>query len=234
MPGSAALAPVSKPFASIPIAVCFMTLAIIFDLDGTLIDSLPTLARVVDRALVRAGLAPVGEQAVRPMIGDGAHVLLTRAFAARGATFTEADWVAFRADYDREAAEGSPLFPGIIEALEALEGRKMAVCTNKPQAAADLELAKLGLTRFFPVVIGGDALAFRKPDPRHAAACLERLGEKHAVMIGDHPNDLAAAAALDWPSIYCSWGYGTAQATLVANAAAELPDRLAGLIASRG
>jgi phosphoglycolate phosphatase len=105
----------------------------------------------------------------------------------------------------------------------------MAVCTNKPEAAARIILKALGLERFFTVVTGGDSTAFRKPDPRHLAGALAALGVSEAVMIGDHENDMAAARGLGLNAIFVSWGYGQAEGTYRAEQADELPGIIARL-----
>jgi phosphoglycolate phosphatase len=99
----------------------------------------------------------------------------------------------------------------------------LAICTNKPLAVTRIILEKLGLQRFFPVVIGGDSTSYRKPDPRHLEAAVTALGGAKAVMIGDHENDMAAARGLGISSIFVSWGYGSALGDYIARVPAELP-----------
>jgi phosphoglycolate phosphatase len=210
--------------------------AVVFDLDGTLIDSLPDIASSVNVSLAARGLAPLPAAEVERMIGDGAKVLLTKAFAARGAEMTEADLDAFVVYYTAHAADETAPYPGIVETLEALRaaGHKLGVCTNKPEVAAREVLALLNLERFFDVVTGGDATPYRKPDPRHLAAAVEALGAAEAVMIGDHYNDMAAAAGLGIPSIFVAWGYGAAESRYIARSAAELPGLIRNLPLTQG
>jgi phosphoglycolate phosphatase len=212
-------------------AECFMR-AVIFDLDGTLIDSDPDILAALNRVLVAYGLAPLSRAEIKPMIGDGAKVLVERAFAARGGVGGDAEVAAFLTDYNANAVVDTVPYPGIVEVLEALHAARhpLAVCTNKPESAARHILAKLGLERFFTVVTGGDTTLYRKPDPRHLGATLEAIGTEKAVMIGDHINDISAAKGLGVPSIFVTWGYGKAQGSHAVDHPAELP----GLIAQMG
>jgi phosphoglycolate phosphatase len=205
--------------------------AVVFDLDGTLIDSAPDIRTALNRTLALHELAPLGADEIKSMIGDGAKVLVERGFAARGRTATAADQDTFLTDYEANSAVETVPYPGMVEALAALQrqGHKMAVCTNKPAGAARAILAALGLEDFFAVVTGGDSTPFRKPDPRHLAAALDALGTADAVMVGDHHNDMAAARGMEIPAIFVSWGYGAADAAHIAHHALELPGIIAAL-----
>ncbi len=206
-------------------------IAVVFDLDGTLIDSEPDLRAALNRVLGGEGLPALDAEAVRSMIGDGAKVLVERGFGARGRVAQPENLAAFLADYEANAAVETVAYPGIVEALTALQaaGHQLAVCTNKPNAAALSVLRALGLADFFSAVIGGDSTPYRKPDPRHLAAALDALGAAEAVMVGDHENDMAAARGLNIPGIFAAWGYGHAASPQVARSAAELPAIIAGL-----
>jgi len=207
--------------------------AVIFDLDGTLVDSDPDILAALNRLLASRGLELLTRAQVKSMIGDGAKVLVERGFAARGTVATAADVADFLADYEANAVVETVAFPGIAAALAALAaaGHPLGVCTNKPVAATRQILAALGLEPFFGAVIGGDSTPYKKPDPRPLAAVLEALGvTDHAVMVGDHVNDILAATGLGLPSIFVSWGYGKAEGTYIAHTAAELP----GLVAQMG
>jgi phosphoglycolate phosphatase len=205
--------------------------AVVFDLDGTLIDSLPDIAASVNVVLARRGLAKLAPPRIEKMIGDGARMLLVRAFAAHGAAATEADHDDFVAYYTAHSADETAPYPGMVEALRDLRaaGHPLAVCTNKPAVAAREVLSLLKLEDYFAVVTGGDSTPYRKPDPRHLAATIEALGAPSAVMIGDHHNDIAAAAGCDIPAIFAAWGYGAAEAAYVAKHASELPGIIKGL-----
>lgn len=205
---------------------------VVFDLDGTLVDTLPDLAGAVNRHLAGRGLAPLAAAAVAAMVGDGVRVLLTRALAARGAAPDEAAFARFAADYAAHADDASRLFPGAAETLGALAGSgwALAVCTNKPLAPARALLAALGVLDRFAAVGAGDSFAARKPDPRHLAATIAAAGGDRApgaVMVGDHANDIAAARGLGIPAIFAAWGYGAPAmaegAAAIARSFAEVP-----------
>jgi phosphoglycolate phosphatase len=210
----------------------------VFDLDGTIVDSLPDLAAALDRLMAASGRPGFDHATVAAMIGDGAQVLVERACAARGLAFGPALVEAFLAEYGPRAAEATRPFPGIVAALDRLDaaGWRLAVCTNKPEAPARALLAELGLAARFVAVVGGDSVPARKPDPGHLLACVAAGGgdAARAVMVGDHRNDVAAARAAGIACVFASWGYGAGAmaegAAAVAGAPAALPDLLARLV----
>jgi phosphoglycolate phosphatase len=206
-------------------------LAVIFDLDGTLIDSAPDIRAALNRLLALRGLPALDAQAVRSMIGDGAKILVERAFAAYGRPAGPIDLADFLTDYEANSLAETVVYPGIAAALAQLAatGHELAICTNKPAGVAASILRELGLGRFFKAVTGGDSTPYRKPDPRHLAGAMAALGATRAVMIGDHKNDMLAARGLGMPSIFAAWGYGQAQGTCTAHSAAELPGIIARL-----
>jgi phosphoglycolate phosphatase len=214
---------------------------VVFDLDGTLVDSLPDLTAAANRMLAASALAPLNAAEVRRMVGDGARALVQRAFAARGGQADDAAIEAFIADYTAHAADATALFPGAAEALATLAdgGWRLAICTNKPEAAAHALLAALGVDHFFAAIGGGDSFPVRKPDPAHLRATLDRAGSDaaEAVMVGDHHNDVAAAAGAGVSCIFAAWGYGTPEmavgAARIANGLAEVPAAAADLLGGR-
>jgi phosphoglycolate phosphatase len=188
--------------------------AVLFDLDGTLIDSLPDLAAAVNRLLAGEGRRALEPDAVKAMVGDGAGTLVARAFAARGGLpgpEVEPFLRRFMADYEPRSAELTRPWPGVVETLAALKqsGLALAVCTNKPSAATDAILQALGLAQWFDVVVGADATPALKPDPAHVTVILERLGvtAEQAVMLGDSANDVRAAKAAGVATVVLSFGY---------------------------
>ena len=182
----------------------------VFDLDGTLLDTAPDIRVAVNRRLAAAGLAPLDLAEVAAMIGDGARVLLDRAFATRGAPVPGDAVAAFTADPDLEGGPLTTLFPGIRELLDALRGAawRLAVCTNKPVVPARALLEHFGIGAHFGAVAGGDSFATRKPDPAHLLATMGLAGGGRAVMIGDHANDMLAARGAGIEAIFAGWGYG--------------------------
>ncbi|CAH0170497.1 phosphoglycolate phosphatase [Roseomonas sp. CECT 9278] len=213
-----------------------MTKIAVFDLDGTLVDSAADIHAALDRLVAARGLPGFTRPDVIGMIGDGVRVLVTRALAARGQAFEEAALASFMADYEAEAAVLTRPFEGIPAVLDSLaaDGWRLAVCTNKPEAAARRLLDALDLSARFAALGGGDSFPVRKPDPGHLRATLAAAGAGHdrAVMIGDHHNDVRAAAGCGVPCIFAGWGYGAAhmaEGAPVAATPADLPAIMATL-----
>ena len=209
-----------------PTAVC--------DLDGTLVDSAPDIHAALDRLMARLGLPGFTRPEVVGMIGDGVRALVERALAARGRAFDAAALEAFSADYTARAAEATALFAGIPEVLAGLDaaGWRLAVCTNKPAAATAALLDALGMAGRFAAVGGGDSFPVRKPDPGHVLSTLAAAGGHvaHAVMIGDHRNDVVAARGAGLPCIFAGWGYGPPAMAEGAAAIAARPGDLAAML----
>jgi len=188
---------------------------ILFDLDGTLVDSLPDLATSLNRVLADEGLAPLTMPELAPLVGDGLGPLVARALAARGRGPDRALLTRFRRDYFNALVVATRPFPGVPETLAALAqaGWRMAVCTNKPEQAARRILAALGLAARFAAITGGDTFAVRKPDPGHPLGTLAAAGgdPARAIMIGDHANDIMAARGAGIVPVFALWGYGRAE-----------------------
>ena len=190
------------------------TRAFLFDLDGTLADTLPDLAASTNHVRVQYGLPPVGVDAVRGFVGDGARMLLRRALRERRPDedeVTEA-YELYVAHHDAQCTELSRLFDGAAAYLEALRrrGHPVAVVTNKPERFAVPVARALGLFAFTDVVVGGDTLSTRKPDPAMLQHALDRLGAPAAgaTMVGDGLQDLRAGRALGATTVACLFGYG--------------------------
>lgn len=205
--------------------------AVIFDLDGTLIDAAPDIATKLNEVLAADGLSPLPLPQVHAIIGDGATILVERAFAARGCVAQRRHLDHFMEIYGTDPVNDTVVYDGILATLELLkmQGRLLGICTNKPMHATREVLDALNLTHFFAAVVGGDATPYRKPDPRHLAAVLSALEVTDAIMIGDHANDMKAAASLNLPAIFCAWGYGDGQGDARAETPAELPEIIARL-----
>ena len=208
-----------------------MTRFMVFDLDGTLADTAPDLAAAVNRLMVSRGLAEHSVPAVAAMVGDGVRVLIERAFAAHGRTPDATAQREYTADYSAHAVIATRLYPGVAPALDALIAHdwRLAVCTNKPQAASRTLLAALGIGDRFAAIGGGDSFAVHKPDPEHLRLTLLAAGgvPERALMVGDGRNDIAAAAGLGMRCIFAAWGYGqpgwATGAAAIADSFGEIP-----------
>jgi phosphoglycolate phosphatase len=185
---------------------------LLLDLDGTLVDTAPDVCAALNRLMRSRGLPPFTLAQTAAMIGDGVAVLVQRAFAARAQRPDDQAVAEFGRDYDAHVAQESRPFPGVPEFLRehADLGWRMAVCTNKPEAAARKLLVHLGLSDLLQAIGGGDSFPVRKPDPAHLLATLRLAGGDPAasVMIGDHANDVVAAHGAGVKAIFVTWGYG--------------------------
>lgn len=215
--------------------------AVVFDLDGTLVDTAPDLHRVLAALMAELGHPAPDIAEVRAMVGEGARALLERALAATGAPDShDLDALArrFIEVYSEDPARDSRPYEGAVEVLEGLRalGVPLGMCTNKPQLPSERLLQALELDGYFASVIGGDALPVRKPDPGHLLAVLRALGadDLPAVMVGDSRTDLLTAQAAGVPCVLVSFGYTAIPARalgadLVIDAFDELPEALARL-----
>ncbi len=215
---------------------------VIFDLDGTLIDSEPDLRAALNQLLTLFGRRSVTRDEVVMMVGDGVLKLVERALRAadaEGDLALEAAVAQFLRFYEAAPADLSTPFPGAFEAVQALKADdiKLGVCTNKPEAPARDILAIFGFLEQFDVIIGGDTLAdIRKPDPRPLAAAIRAVHSQpeRAVMVGDSANDIDTAKALGVRSVAVSFGYSRGSvaelgADKVIDNFSELREVLAGL-----
>ena len=186
---------------------------IVFDLDGTLIDSAADLATAVNAMLAHFGCESLPVPEVRRMIGDGVAMLVARALAARhceDADPAEAAEV-FMRHYEADATSLTTAFPGAAAALQALRtaGIPLAVCTNKPARITAGILGSLGLDRYFMRVVGGDSLPFRKPDPRVLLTLVAAVAAapERSLLVGDSEVDAATAHAAGVPFVLMKHGY---------------------------
>ena len=191
--------------------------ALLFDLDGTLVDSVPDLAAAIDAMLLDLGYAAAGVEQVRHWVGNGAVVLVQRALAfARDCTEASIDdWQSahqlFLKHYAQVASKHSRLYAGVAEALQHWheQGIAMAVVTNKPRQFVPEILQHFAVDQYFPVLVGGDCLPQRKPAPEPLLHACEQLtvAPSECIMIGDSRNDIGAARAAKMPVACVSYGY---------------------------
>jgi phosphoglycolate phosphatase len=185
---------------------------LIFDLDGTLIDSAPDLRAALNAMLRERGRPALSLSQVKGMIGDGVGSLVARALAASGAEPGDAAALPrFLELYEANATRSTRPYPDVPETLAAMRrrGYRTAICTNKPQHAAIAVLQGLGLAALFDAIAGGDRFAARKPDPGHLQALMQELGaqRERTAMIGDSENDAAAARGAAVPLVLMRYGY---------------------------
>lgn len=214
--------------------------AVIFDLDGTLVDSAPDFLNALNRLFAEIGRAPLELAAVRSMMGYGVRVLLGHALEKSGGvppgrSFEELAERMIELFF-RHHLESSRLFPEVAPTLEALRARRLrlGLCTNKPHEAALETLRGLKLDHLFDAVVGGGETAAPKPHPAHVVAVIERLGavREAAVMVGDTETDVAAARAAGIPVILVRYGYARVpleglEPDLLIERFAALPEALA-------
>ena len=190
--------------------------AVLFDLDGTLIETLPDIRAAANGMLRDRGHGPLDDETVRSFIGRGSRFLVEFALRHSGDDPDDAAidsaLQGFLDHYDTDPTGHGYVYPGVVAVLDALsaEGRKLAVCTNKQKVTTVSVLDGFGLAKYFDVVIGGDeADPVRKPNPGHVTMVLDRLGiaVDDAVMIGDSENDIHAAKAAGVACIAVSFGY---------------------------
>lgn len=188
---------------------------LLFDLDGTLADTALDLCETMNVILEMHGRARVPQERVRHLVGGGARLLLERGFRETGAPADQAQldrsFNEFIDYYSKHIADHTKLWPGVRDQLDWLAEREalLGVCTNKPEQLSRQLLEMLGIDRYFPVVIGGDTLPVKKPDPEHLFEAIRRLdGDAgHSVMVGDSDADVEAAKNARIPSICVSFGY---------------------------
>lgn len=188
---------------------------LVFDLDGTLVESAPDLIGTLNVLLGEEAIAPLPLEAARPFIGHGARRLIERGFAAQGHPLPTARmddlFARFIAHYDAHSTDLTRPFPGAVQALTQMKaaGARLAVCTNKLTGLSVGILEKLDLAGLFDAVVGGDSVPAPKPDPGHLTATIEAAGGTigRAVMIGDAATDAGAARAARVPLILVSFGY---------------------------
>jgi phosphoglycolate phosphatase len=199
---------------------------LIFDLDGTLVDSAPDLRQAMNRLLAELGRRPVSLEEMKSFCGDGMLAQMQRAMAATGAPVGNDEayrlFQGFVKYYREQKADPSQIYPHVVETLEAYaaEGVKFGVCTNKTESSTLKLLDDLNLTRHFGFVAGGDTFMVHKPHHGHLQGVLEKLQvpASASVMVGDSVNDVRAAKGAGVPCVLVTQGYGDDLASLGADA----------------
>lgn len=201
--------------------------AIVFDLDGTLIDSVPDIHNAAVRMLADEGHPPLSVARIRSFIGNGVPALVSKIMAeigenpenrARHGVLVDR----FMQHYEAAPAVLSRPFDNVQDALERLsaEGFRFAVCTNKPERITKQILQDLGMATCFKAVIGGDSLSVRKPDPAPLHAAIDKAGATAAIYVGDSEVDGETALAADVPFVLFTEGYRKVPASEINHQAA--------------
>ncbi len=188
---------------------------VVFDLDGTLVDTAPDLLDSLNACLDAEGVKRANPAEMRSFVGFGARVMIERAFAAHGKRLADGQldhlFAAFIEDYTAGMPGKSTPYPGVIAALDRLAtaGYRLAVCTNKFEAMSRRLLGALGLDSRFAVVCGQDTFPYRKPDPRHLTGTIMAAGgdADRALMVGDSRTDIDTAKAAGIPIVAVDFGY---------------------------
>lgn len=188
---------------------------IVFDLDGTLVDTAPDLLDSLNHCLSISGLPLADEASLRRFVGQGGRVMIERAFAAQQRQIEEGQLdrliEEFREHYAAHMPGRSAFFPGVLEAMDrfSANGYELAVCTNKFEALSIKLLTSMGEASRFAAICGADTFAYRKPDPRHLTDTIARAGgnRERALMVGDSRTDIDTAKAAGIPVVAVDFGY---------------------------
>jgi phosphoglycolate phosphatase len=188
-------------------------LAVIFDLDGTLVDTAPDLMAATNHVLGLLKRRAITMPEVRAFVGHGARKLIARSAAATGEPLDDKSLDYYHAEflrhYERHIAAASQPFPGAVALLDRLaaNGIALGICTNKLEGLSISLIDALGLTRYFGAIVGPDTIRIAKPDPAPYNETLRRLGAARSVMIGDSETDVLTARAAGVPIIAVTFGY---------------------------
>lgn len=191
---------------------------LLFDLDGTLVDSAPDLAFAVNKTLIKLGLAPFSQDVIRGWVGNGANILIQRALSGNAEISTNLDsalieraLAIFFQIYQTHTCVETRLYSNVLSTLTELKARgyRLAIITNKPEQFIAPIVNGLAMDGLFELIVGGDTLEKRKPDPLPLHYACQRLSVnvEQCVMIGDSKNDILAAKAANMNSIALTYGY---------------------------
>jgi len=184
---------------------------VVFDLDGTLIDSSPDIAWAVNRTLEGLGREPLETRTIRANVGWGTGALFERLMPDADAALVERARCGFLETYGSRLSVETLVYPGVVETLEAFtaDGRLLAVVSNKPEALSVSVIAELGLSGFFTMVLGGDSLPEKKPHPAPILKVLDETGirAERAAMVGDSPIDCRAGRESGLFTVGVTYGF---------------------------
>ena len=170
---------------------------VVFDLDGTLIDSAPDIRAAANKMLAQQGIAPLDLPTITSFIGNGLPKLVERVMERTGLDLGRHDELTAvtLAHYNAATTELTRPYPGVVDALKALQaaGYVLAMCTNKPEAPARAILRELEIEQFFNGVVGGDTLPVKKPNPEPLLHIIDQLGADRAIYVGDSEVDAETA-----------------------------------------
>jgi phosphoglycolate phosphatase len=213
------------------------TPAALFDLDGTLVDSLDDLTDAVNHMLAALGRQQLDSVQVQQLVGKGARNLVQRALATDSPGEIDRGLALFTEFNELHIADKSRLYPGARELLQQLSagGIRMAVISNKQEALSRLILKELDADGFFAIIAGGDTYPEMKPSPLPLLRVIEELGcsPAGAVMVGDSINDIQAGKRAGITTIGCSWGYGGRAELCGADYQATSLAEISGIITNR-
>ena len=188
---------------------------IVFDLDGTLVDTAPDLLASLNHTLGAGGVRQTDVAGFRSFVGHGGRVMIERAYQAQRQSLSSDEhdrlFALFLEHYGANIPGLSKPYPGVVEALERFRNAdfRLAVCTNKTEELSKRLLKGVGIDNYFSAICGQDTFAFRKPDPRHLTETITLAGghASSAVMIGDSRTDIDTAKAAGIPVVAVDFGY---------------------------
>ena len=213
---------------------------VLFDLDGTLVDTLPDILAALNQVMVGEGLRVVHEEEGKAFIGGGAYNLIEQAFSAIGVDQDnqriENAFQQFLISYEKDPTSRSKFYPGVKDFLRTLQlsGIKMGVCTNKPIGLTRKIVSEMAIEHYFgDAILGGDSLNIRKPNPEHVIRVINLMGMQtnNVIMVGDSETDVKAARGAGIPIVVVDYGYTSTPPDLLGGDALissfhELPDAI--------
>lgn len=216
---------------------------VVFDLDGTLVNTLPDILTALNEVMIGEGLREIHEEEGKAFIGGGAYNLIEQAFSAIGVDQDdpriETAFQQFLISYGKDPTNRSKFYPGVKDFLRTLQlsGIKMGLCTNKPIGLTRKVVSDMAIDHYFgDAILGGDSLDIRKPNPEHVIAVIELMGTQtnNVIMVGDSETDVKAAQGAGIPIVVVDYGYTSIPpdrlgADALISSFCELPDAIRNL-----